>query len=66
LFSVIIIILYNKKSVSFSLLYFCLFGCKFEVWRKKTPHSFSGRVFLHYYKFYFFLFFTLYLVSSFL
>jgi hypothetical protein len=22
--------------VSFSLLYFCLFGCKFEVWRKKT------------------------------
>jgi len=29
--------LYNKnKSVSFSFLYFCLFGCKFEVWRKKT------------------------------
>jgi hypothetical protein len=34
---VFIIILYNKKkNVSFSLLYFCLFGCKFEVWRKKT------------------------------
>jgi hypothetical protein len=31
-----------------------------------TPHSFSSRVFLHYYKFYFFLFSTLYLVSSFL
>jgi hypothetical protein len=36
-FSVFIIILYNKnKSVSFSLLYFFLFECKFEVWRKKT------------------------------
>jgi hypothetical protein len=42
--------------IYFSLLDFCLFGCKFEVWRKKTPHSFSSKVFLHYYKFYFFLF----------
>ncbi len=37
MFSGFIIIFYNKnKSVSFSLLYFCLFGFKFEVWRKKT------------------------------
>jgi hypothetical protein len=34
--SVFIIILYNKNCVFFLLLYFCLFGCKFEVWRKKT------------------------------
>jgi hypothetical protein len=34
--------------------------------KEDTPHSFSSRVFLHYYKFYFFLFSTLYLVSSFL
>jgi hypothetical protein len=40
-----------------------------QVWsleKEDTPHSFSSRVFLHYYKFYFFLFSTLYLVSSFL
>jgi hypothetical protein len=34
--------------------------------KEDTPHSFSSRVFLHYYKFFFFLFSTLYLVSSFL
>jgi hypothetical protein len=34
--------------------------------KEDTPHSFSSRAFLHYYKFYFFLFSTLYLVSSFL
>jgi hypothetical protein len=34
--------------------------------KENTPHSFSSRVFLHYYKFYFFLFFPLDLVSSFL
>ncbi len=37
MFFIFIIILYNKnKIVFFSFLYFCLFGCKFEVWRKKT------------------------------
>ncbi len=39
-----------------------------QVWsleKEDTPHS-SSRVFLHYYKFYFFLFSTLYLVYSFL
>jgi hypothetical protein len=46
------------KCFFFHFCIFCLFGCKFEVWRKKTtPHSFSSRVFLHYYKFYFFLIF---------
>jgi hypothetical protein len=34
--------------------------------KEDTPHSFSSRVFLHYYKFYFFLFYTHYLVYSFL
>jgi hypothetical protein len=40
-----------------------------QVWsleKEDTPHSFSSKVFLHYYKFYLFLFSTLYLVSSFL
>jgi len=40
-----------------------------QVWsleKEDTPHSFASRVFLQYYKFYFFLFSTLYLVSSFL
>jgi hypothetical protein len=40
-----------------------------QIWsleKENTPHSFSSRVFLHYYNFYFFLFSTLYLVSSFL
>ncbi len=36
MFSIFIIILYNKnKMFLFHFLYFCLFGCKFEVWRKK-------------------------------
>jgi len=40
-----------------------------QVWsleKEDTSHSFLSRVFFHYYKFYFFLFSTLYLVSSFL
>jgi hypothetical protein len=40
-----------------------------QIWsleKEDTLHSFSSRVFLHYYKFYFFLFSTLYLVSFFL
>jgi hypothetical protein len=47
----------------------CFFFTFIFVWsleKEDTPHSFSSRVFFHYYKFYFFLFFTLYLVSSFL
>jgi len=38
-----------------------------QVWsleKEDTPHSFSSRVFLHYYKFYFSYFLTLYLVFS--
>jgi hypothetical protein len=58
---------YNKNKVFFSLLYIYIFGCKFEVWRKKTHLIlFQVRFFFNIYKFYFFLFFTLYLVSSFL
>ncbi len=48
-------------------LYIYIFGCKFEVWRKKTHLIlFQVGFFFNIYKFYFFLFFTLYLVSSFL
>ncbi len=62
------IILYNKNKVFlFHLYIYFLFGCKFEVWRKKTHLIlFQVGFFFNIYKFYFFLFFTLYLVSSFL
>ncbi len=51
----------------FHLYIYFLFECKFEVWRKKTHLIlFQVGFFFNIYKFYFFLFFTLYLVSSFL
>jgi hypothetical protein len=51
----------------FLFLYIFLFGCKFEIWRKKTRFIlFQVGFFFNIYKFYFFLFSTLYLVSSFL
>jgi hypothetical protein len=56
-----------KIKCFFSLLYIFLFGCKFEVCRKKTHLIlFQVRFFFNIYKFHFFLYFTLYLVSSFL
>jgi hypothetical protein len=52
-----------KINIYFSLIYIYLFGCKFEVWRKKTHLIlFQVGFFFNIYKFYFFLFFTLYLV----
>jgi hypothetical protein len=64
-FSVFIIIFYNKNKVF--LFHFCIFVyLDASLEKEDTPHSFSSRVFLHYYKFYFFLVSTLYLFSSFL
>jgi hypothetical protein len=59
------LLLYNKNKVF--LFHFCIFVyLDASLEKEYTPHYFSSRVFLHYYKFYFFLFSTLYLVSSFL
>jgi hypothetical protein len=66
-FFIFIIILYNKNKVFLFHFYILLFECKFEVWRKKTHLIlFQVGFFFNIYKFYFFLFFTFYLVSSFL
>jgi hypothetical protein len=54
-----------KIKCFFFIFLFLFFGCKFEVWRKKTHLIlFQVGFFFNIYKFYFFLFFTLYLVSS--
>jgi len=79
-FSIFIIILYNKNKVflfHFYIYFYLdaslkfgdifLFGCKFEVWRKKRHVIlFQVGFFFNIYKFYFLFIFTLYLVSSFL
>ncbi len=66
MFSILLLRVKNKVFF-FSFLYIYLFGCKFEVWRKKTHLIlFQVGFFFNIYKFYFFLFFTFYLVSSFL
>jgi hypothetical protein len=64
-FFIFIIKLYNKNKVFlFHFYIFVYLDASLE--KEDTFHSFSSRVFLHYYKFYFLLFFTLYLISSFL
>jgi hypothetical protein len=67
-FSILLLFCIIKiKCFFFIYIYIYLFGCKFEVWRKKTHLIlFQVGFFFNIYKFYFFLFFTLYLVSSFL
>ncbi len=56
-----------KIKCFFFIFIYILFGCKFEVWRKKTHLIlFQVGFFFNIYKFYFFLFCTLYFVSSFL
>jgi hypothetical protein len=66
-FSVIIIICIIKIKYFFFTFVFLFIWMRVRSLEKEdTPRSFSSRVFLHYYKFYFFLFSTLYLVSSFL
>jgi hypothetical protein len=64
----IFIIFYNKNKVFLFHFYIYIYlDAKFEVWRKKTHLIlFQVGFFFNIYKFYFFLLFTLYLVSSFL
>ncbi len=67
MFSVLIIILYSKTKMFF--FHFCIFvylDVSLKFGERRHTSFFSSRVFLDYYKFYFFLFSTLYLVSSFL
>jgi hypothetical protein len=65
LFLLLFCIIYIK-CFFFTFVFLCIWMQVWGLEKEDTPHSFSSRVFLHHYKFYFFLFSTVYLVSSFL
>ncbi len=69
IFMCFLLLLFCKIKIKCFFFTFVFLFIWMQVWsleKENTPHSFSSRVFLHYYKFYFFLFPILYLVYSFL